>query len=224
MLISNKGKGDVKYKDYYAGAYINEDQLVVCVTDAADIPKDVDGDEYRIVKNSYNEMDEIVEKIGDRYSEIYGKDSNNTEEDVLLSSIAGFGIDEEQNLVEVDIMELDEKKEKMFHKLFGKYNCVKLQNAEGKIKDCVSYKLERAIFVITRKEGINVYCKKGSMGYRAYRNTASGERKYGFVTCGHDFKVGVTSFKTSAKVLNTKYTYTINGVKFTNLTKTENIR
>lgn len=33
--------------------------------------------------------------------------------------------------------------------------------------------------------------------------------------------MGATSFKTSAKVLNTKYIYTVNGVKFTNLTKTE---
>ena len=300
MLISNKGNGDVKYKDYYAGAYINEEQLVVCVTDDADIPKDVVGDEYRIVKNSYNKLDEIVEEIGDRYSGMYEKYSNNTEEYVLLNSIAGFGIDEEQNLVEVDIMELDEEKEKMFQKLFGKYDCVKLQNVEGKMKDCASYKPGRAIYVITEKKGTNIKYTYGSMGYRAYRNTASGERKYGFVTCGHDFKdsvdgkvytsnvlnevigkvgktqysgsvdaafvrladgntvsnkteycdakgkdtsngdtiasftymlsvakgatvykVGAASFKTSAKVLNTKYTYTVDGVKFTNLTKTE---
>ena len=300
MTISQKSNGEVEYEDYYAGAYIDEEQLVVCVTDDADIPKDAIGDEYRIVKNSYNEMDEIVEEIGDKYSKLYGKYSNDTEEYVLLNSITGFGIDEGQNLIEVDIIELNEEKEKMFHRLFGKYDCVKLQNTEGKQKDCTAYKPGRAIYVITRKEGINVYCQKGSMGYRAYRNTASGERRYGFVTCGHSFmdsvdgkvytsldlntvigkvgktqysdsvdaafirladgntvsnkvqyadakgndtsngdtitsftymlsvakgatvyKVGATSFKTSAKVLNTKYTYTINGVKFTNLTKTE---
>ncbi|MBD5087281.1 MAG: hypothetical protein HDT30_00495 [Clostridiales bacterium] len=298
MTISQKSNGEVEYEDYYAGAYINEEQLVVCVTDATDILEDAIGDEYRIVKNSYNEMDEIVEEIGDKYSKLYGTYSNDTEEYILLNSIVGFGIDEEKNFVEVDILELNEKKEKIFHKLFGKYDCVKLQNAEGKMKDCTAYKPGRKLYVITEKNGTNIKRAFGSMGYRAYRNTASGERRYGFVTCGHSFmdsvdgkvytssalntvigkvgktqysgsvdaafirlangntvsnkvqydssgstsdgdtiasftymlsvakgatvyKVGATSYKTSAKVLNTKYTYTINGVKFTNLTKTE---
>lgn len=135
MIIAENSDGRSKYEEYYAGAYIDNNQLIVCVTD-----EDKMGDEshyikYKIVENSYNELNEVLERFGSTYSEAYAAYSENTDEYELLHSMNGFGINEEKNLIEVDIVDLNEDKKAMFEELFGEYDFIEFQSSTEKVDD-----------------------------------------------------------------------------------------
>lgn len=55
--------GEIVYPSYYAGAYIENGVLVVNVTDDAVVPINDDVVVYQTVEYSYNELQEIVEKL-----------------------------------------------------------------------------------------------------------------------------------------------------------------
>lgn len=299
MIVDEKEDGSLVYKDTYSGAYIDEDKLVVCVTQDEEIKDKTEDVEYRLVERSYNDLAYIQDKFGDLYTEYCKEYNEETEEYELLSDISGFGIDEEKNIVIVDIVELNNQKIELFERIFGKYDCVEFENVENMAEDSATYKPGSAIYVIIGRTSTSISYISCSMGYRAYRKTSESETGFqnGFVTCGHGvkdsvdkkiysssslstvigtieatmysgsvdasfvkkksgvaidtsvqynknggttntdeiatyyymtyvakgstvYKVGATTYKTSAKVTSTNYTCTINGKKFTNLTQT----
>lgn len=296
----NRGESETGlYSDTYAGSYIDENVLIVCVT-SEDAMNMIDSEliQYRLVGNSYNELDECKTGLTVKYQELYQTYKSTTGAELeLLKSIAGFGVDEELNAVIVDIVELTAEKEALFVSLFGVNDNLAFQEAGAIGQDSTSYKPGEHIRVITARNGSTITYSSLSIGYRAYRTTSSGT-EYGFATCGHGimnsidgkvyegnawtsigtisdwmyegsvdasfvklssgnsitmttkysddegtetggdsivpnyymtsvakgstvYKVGATTFKTSAEVTNTNYDFTVNGTTFSNMTKTK---
>ncbi len=186
----NRDAADVKtYSDTYAGSYIDDNVLVVCVTDKTAMNQ-VDSSliQYRLVENSYNNLDECKSGLTVKYQELYQSYKSTTGEEIeLLKSIAGFGVDEELNAVIVDIADLTAEKETLFISLFGANDNLVFQEAGATGQDSTSYKPGQRIRVITARDGSTVTYSLLSIGYRAYRSTSSGT-EYGFATCGHGIK------------------------------------
>lgn len=196
------GEEDRVYEDYYSGAYIDKGKLVVAVTDAFDglslkeaVAFTGDDDiELRIVKYSYNELTKAQSTIENQYKEYYHKyiDAQDSAEYDLLTTLAGFGIDEEYNGIIVDIVGLTDEKMNTFSNLFGRYDFIDFQEVGIGFEDEASYKPGRALYVITAQSGTNITYSRLSMGYRAYKTSSSGT-KYGFATCGHGIKEAINS-------------------------------
>ncbi len=177
------------YSDTYAGSYIDDNVLIVCVT-SEDAMNQIDSNliQYRLVGNSYNELDECKSGLTVKYQELYQEYENSTGKEIaLLKSISGFGVDEELNAVIVDIADLTAEKEALFISLFGEKDNLVFQEAGAVGHDSTSYKPGQRIQVITNRDGSKVTYSLLSIGYRAYRTTSSGT-EYGFATCGHGIK------------------------------------
>lgn len=100
---------EVVYEDEYAGSYLEDDTLVVCMTQKQDedICSDTEDVECRIVEHSYNELSEVQDKLSELYTQLYERYADGSPEKELLSAISGFGVDEELNAVVVEIVGLD---------------------------------------------------------------------------------------------------------------------
>lgn len=177
---------EVVYEDEYAGSYLEDDTLVVCMTQKQD--EDVCGDteniECRIVEHSYNELSEVQDKLSELYTQLYERYADGSPEKELLSAISGFGVDEELNAVVVEIVGLDAEKRDIFGKLFGEREEIVLRLGEAKAEECSTYCPGKGIYVITDRVNKNITYAVLSIGYRAYRKTKKG-KQYGFVTAGH---------------------------------------
>lgn len=177
------------YSDTYAGAYIDDDMLVVCVTNE-DAINQIDSAliQYRLVENSYNDLAVCKSGLTSKYQELYQTYKSTTGAELeLLKSIAGFGVDEELNAVIVDIADLTTEKKALFISLFGVNDNLVFQEAGATGQDSTSYKPGQRIQVITNRDGSKVTYSLLSIGYRAFRSTSSGT-EYGFATCGHGIK------------------------------------
>lgn len=180
---------ETKYSDTYAGSYIDEDVLVVCVT-RGDAMNQIDSPlvSYRLVENSYSELLDCKSTLTAKYQDLYQVyESSSSEEFVLLDSIAGFGVDEELNAVIVDIAGLTDEKEALFEALFETNENLIFQEVGATNQLQTSYKPGVGISVITGRNGSTIEISYLSMGYRAYRTTSSGT-EYGFATCAHGIK------------------------------------
>lgn len=183
----NRGASETGiYSDTYAGSYIDENVLVVCVTNE-DAINQIDSAliQYRLVENSYNDLAECKSGLTSKYQELYQTYKSTTGAELeLLKSIAGFGVDEELNAVIVDITGLTTEKEALFVSLFDVSDNLVFQEAGTTGQDSTSYKPGEHIRVITARNGSTITYSSLSIGYRAYRTTSSGT-EYGFATCGH---------------------------------------
>lgn len=72
------------YEDEYAGSYIDDDKLVVCVTEKPDagdsICDDTENVEYRVVEHSYNKLSTLQDELSDTYSDLYDRYPEGSEE------------------------------------------------------------------------------------------------------------------------------------------------
>ncbi len=140
-----KRECEEEYMDYYGGAYIADNKLVVCVTESEIETLSIEGVEYKKVDDSYNDLLNVQRTLEDMYGKLYARYSQTDKEFSLLDSIAGIGIDEMDNSVVVDIISLTNEKEAMFQEIFGSYKCVKLSNVEEKAEEAATYRAGRAI-------------------------------------------------------------------------------
>jgi hypothetical protein len=288
------------YAPYYGGAYVEDGStLVICVTSEDVIPLDVeDNVSYKVVENSYNDLAAILTSVGEQYEEYYPLyDGTGSNEELLLKSLAGIGIDETLNNMNVEIVDVTDEKIIGFYELFGENDVFVFKNVGGFKNEIATYKPGVALYVITGQSGTTITYVRLSMGYRAY-DDFNGVYSYGFTTAGHGvqdsighaiysnssftnqigtrsvwafngsvdasfilngtnttigtqanysdssgstsggdniatntymlsigtgevvYKVGSTTYKTSATVLDTDFSATVSGVCFTNLTKT----
>lgn len=189
----------VHYTDYYGGAYIDEDKLVVCISDENAVSEfgqklsDEDLVEFKKVESSYNDLQNCLDDITNKYTEYYSRYKNtDTKEFNLVSSFAGMGIDQKENCVYVDVVSLDEEKQHTYDILFGKNNNVYLRNTDAFCKDAATFKPGRAIYVIKEESGNTRKVSRLSMGYRAYRQLqGSSNIAYGFASCAHGIKESI---------------------------------
>ena len=176
------------YEDEYAGSYIDDDKLVVCMTEKQDADKDIcenaENVEYRVVEYSYNELSALQDELSETYSDLYDRYPAGSEEKDLLSSISGFGVDEELNALVVEIVNLTKDKKAVFENLFGAHNEIVLRRTESIPENCSTYCPGKGIYVITKRKKTYVEYNTLSIGYRAYRKTKNG-KQYGFVTAAH---------------------------------------
>lgn len=146
---------DTIYKDYYAGAYIEGNHLIICVTDKKEAAKDSSvmyavvnnslketglipeqGEindkniQLKSVKYSYNELSDTQNDFDKRYEEIYHLYKEGTLEYQLLHSINGFAISQEKNSLTVFITDITDEKIAMFETLFGKHEYVDFEDVE----------------------------------------------------------------------------------------------
>lgn len=172
------------YDNNYGGAYIDDDILVVCITEEKIEEYSDEKVEYKMVDYSYNDLLDVQYKLEETYANLYDVYNREEKEFKLLDSITGIGIDEINNRVTVDIVGLTDDKEIIFQELFGSYSCVKLADVKEKIEEYDTYKAGRGIFVITGLDETYMYTSRLSIGYRAYTEI-NGETMYGFVSCAH---------------------------------------
>lgn len=196
---------DIIYKDYYAGAYIEDNNLIVCVTNKKEAAKDssmmyalennnlqetgiiaeqgeISGEniQFKNVKYSYNELSDTQNYFDKRYEEIFNLYKEGTLEYQLLHSLNGFAISQEKNLLIVFIKDITDEKIAMFESLFGEYEYIDFENSETSNIEETAFRPGRAMY-FKRDNGNVSYV---SMGYRAKRVTAT-TTQYGFVTCAH---------------------------------------
>ena len=176
------------YEDEYAGSYIDDDKLVVCITEKQAAGDEIcvsdENVEYRVVEHSYNELSDLQDKLSDTYSSLHDRYPEGCKEKDLLSSISGFGVDEELNAIVVEIMDLTEDKKEVFKELFGEHEEIILRNTDTQAENCSIYHPGRGIYVITKRTKTRITHDILSIGFRAYRKTKKG-KQYGFVTAGH---------------------------------------
>lgn len=184
----NSDGTETVYEDEYAGSYIDDDKLVVCMTEKTDagdsICNDTENVECRVVKHSYNELSALQDELSETYSDLYDCYPKGSEEKNLLSSISGFGMDEELNAIVVEIVDLTEDKKATFEELFGIHEEIVLQNTESLPEEQNAYRPGKGIYVLQGRINKTVSYEILSIGYRAYRKTKKGTQK-GFVTAGH---------------------------------------
>lgn len=188
---SNVASGSTAvYSSGYAGAYIDGESLVVCVTDSALMPGvETPNVSYKLVEYSYNDLANAKSQISSQYETYYALyDGTNSTEETLLKSIAGIGIDEEYNKLCVDILNITGEKIDLFLSLFGGSEEMYLfQEAGSFVEDQATYKPGVALYVITGRNGSTITSySRLSMGYRAYLGS-----KTGFATAGHGIKESV---------------------------------
>ncbi len=176
------------YEDEYAGSYIDDDKLVVCITEKQAAGDEIcvsdENVEYRVVEHSYNELSDLQDKLSDTYSSLHDRYPEGCKEKDLLSSISGFGVDEELNAIVVEIMDLTEDKKEVFKELFGEHEEIILRNTESLPEEQHAYRPGKGIYVLLGRVNKTVDYEILSIGYRAYRKTKKGIKK-GFVTAGH---------------------------------------
>lgn len=184
----------LQYVPTYAGTYIDNNKLIVCITKEHVITSlDNEKITYRVVENAYNELASKKANISSKYEILYNQYAHTMGlESQLLNSFCGVGIDEEQNSLIVDIANLTDEKINTFNTLFGSDEDIIFHDVGSTTKDTATYYPGRAIYVITSVDGINTSIKRVSIGYRAYWKAASGN-KYGFTTCGHAIKDSVNN-------------------------------
>ena len=187
----------IEFESYYAGAYIDDNKLVVCITeDEAEQKIEASGInteniEYRVVKNSYNALSNVKDEITNQYIEYGDKYSEGSAEYDLIASISSIAIDEEENAVIVNVSNLTSQNENTFVNLFGDYDCVTLTSVANEVKECNTFKPGQAVYYIVAREGGEISEGRVSVGYRAYRKLSDGTKQYGFVTCGHGIQDAV---------------------------------
>lgn len=182
--VINSENGKYVYDENYAGLYVENGNVVVCVTDLKKKYTDLDV-KYELVDYSYNYLDLVLEEFDRKYDLYMKKAKENTKEYILVNSIVGYGINEEENRIDIDICDLNDEKAYEFGKLFGSNECFSLNNTGSLYEECDSYKPGRALYVINKREGVTIHYSIVSMGYRAYRKTSANAYQYGFVTCAH---------------------------------------
>lgn len=144
-----KYRYDGKYPDYYGGMYISDDayNLVVQLVEENIPPKETKGYYYynelftvdksikvEYVKNSYNKLEEVNQKLIDYFS------NNETFDD-----LNGFGIDIYNNSVTVHFVKVDENIIKKFREKVLDSDVIRFESDIDKIDDskkCVNYPIE----------------------------------------------------------------------------------
>lgn len=182
--------GEMVYEDYYGGTYLDDEgKLVVQVADAS--PEEVKDIEniansdiiIEEVENSYEDLNEIYDKISNQFVSLTEQQMENGIEDLeldeLTNNMTGVSIDETENTVIVFLQEVTEKAKVQFEKYYGNLGVV-FEKGETENDNAEQIKLGRAIY--TSKS------KMGSVGMKAYYVNSKGEKVKGFVTAAHLFQ------------------------------------
>lgn len=134
-LLKNTEAVDIKYPDYYGGAYINNDgKLVICektgftksVTSNSILNKAIEKIEIKQVKYSYNELLDVMTVIN---SSVFSENSN----DILKNNITHAGIDDEKNRVCIYMLDDSQLKRKEFKSLVINSDKVEFLKSNGVI-------------------------------------------------------------------------------------------
>jgi len=175
-------KGE-KYADFYAGAYYENNELIVLVTEltpeieafiaASSRNKDI---KIRLAGTSLNELyrkQESITKLCIQYADDKAELKTSEELNDLLKSIVSIGIDEKNNRVHVRMNKINGEKKAAFKKYFDSSDSI------------IFIESEHFSFAMNMMGGpINTFMGGYSVGYRCIRMTSAGYRK-GFVTAGH---------------------------------------
>lgn len=198
-----------EYPDYYAGSYINEDgDLVVNVAEFSDeIQNEVRQASQnsdivvKQVEYSLNELDDAQEMLNEIYERIFcsseetGSILQNAEYNIIWEDVVGYGIDEEQNRVVIDVQGLTDDKRAVLSELLS--NDERFAFEEGGTTNAV----------IDVKPGKKIYPAPYSSdtymsaGYRAYWYNSAGTRYNGFVTASHGISVGQNVYAMQGVIL-----------------------
>lgn len=184
-MTNNAVLNGKKYKDYYAGSYVENGELVVCITEGdKKLSIDDKNVRYKIVEYSYNYLQDIYDRIVDKYETVYGIYESGSKEHDLLQSIASIEIRESENIIIVEVKSIIKDMEKVFAEIFGECDCIRFSECNALSTDCDTYRAGRAMYVVTNRTSTSISKSRTSIGYRAYRQV-NGKTINGFVSCGH---------------------------------------
>ncbi|HAP94613.1 MULTISPECIES: hypothetical protein [Epilithonimonas] len=185
------GKTNISYPDYYGGSFISDKGILTIYisgkfsTGKKEILKIIDEDKvkFKPAKFSYRYLTELMDELN-----LWAITKENPS---LLNFISTFGVMDEFNTIEVNVLGLDEYKKTLLEKsIFGKEG-IKFTNASGRVK------LETMIYPGCAVDRTSSMVTAGSVGFKAKRNS---DGKIGFVTAGHAISVGETAYYGGAAV------------------------
>ncbi|MBR0133182.1 MAG: hypothetical protein IJM14_08920 [Lachnospiraceae bacterium] len=134
-------KSEDIYVDGYAGCYVDNNKLIICVTDDTIRYHSCENREnviYRQVENSMNDLIEIQKEVGNKYESLYGQYKSGTEEYKLLHSLQGSDSSVVDNVVYVYIKDLTVEKEKLYRNLIEDDERIVLVETDGEnIEDTI---------------------------------------------------------------------------------------
>lgn len=205
-ICGNDTEDHSGYPDYYAGAYINDDdELTVLLTEQTDaiinlVKKASGNNDIKIQKASYslNELEDLQRILGSVYQKLYvnpktaeKKDSEDTQTSGgyqdLLEDLVGMYTDEENNKLVVEIRKLNDKKQEKFTELFGESPFIAFEEGSN-FEWTAGWRPGRAVF---NAQG------RLSTGYRCTYKTPNGIQYEGFATAGHGFTSGQHAYTTA---------------------------
>lgn len=194
------------YPDYYAGAYINDDdELTVLLTEQTDaiinlVKKASGNNDIKIKKASYslNELEDLQRILCSVYQKLYvnpktaeKRDSEDTQTSGgyqdLLEDLVGMYTDEENNKLVVQIRKLNDKKQEKFTELFGESPFIVFEEGNN-FEWTARWRPGRAVFSAHGRL---------STGYKCTYNAPNGIQYEGFATAGHGFTRGQHAYTTA---------------------------
>ncbi|WP_297986081.1 S1 family peptidase [uncultured Chryseobacterium sp.] len=188
------GKSNVSYPDYYGGSFISDKGILTIYisgkfsTGKKEILKIIDEDKvkFKPAKFSYRYLTELMDELN-----LWAITKENPS---LLNFISTFGVMDEFNTIEVNVLGLDEYKKTLLEKsIFGKEG-IKFTNASGRVN------LETIIYPGCAVDRTSSMATAGSVGFKAKRNS---DGKIGFVTAGHAISVGETAYYGTGTAIGT---------------------
>jgi len=174
-----------KYPEYYGGGYITErGGLVVYVHGDFEKGKKAivsvigsDNIEFKPVEYSYAYLTSLMDEFND--FAIKGEDPQ------IMEMLTGFSLMDMTNEVEVQVIEMDERKMEILKGTVFNKSGVRFKASEGKVQ------LEATLYPGCGFGRNTIMQGGGSIGFRAKRDS---DGKVGFVTAGHAIPVGATAY------------------------------
>ncbi len=176
-----------EHRKYFGGTYIdNNDELVIMLTETVEEEEQF----YESVVGSDSvcyEQCEVtlveLKKIKENILTFCERNKESEDEDIaeLIDSIVSVGTYIDENVVYVEIINFDAKKEDVFKKYVSASNRIVFEDVNKNELDASKLYIGDNIYTYTDGEATEY-----SIGFRCKRLISDGSYSYGFVTAGHN--------------------------------------
>lgn len=210
LSVKDKINSDDEMYNAYGGEYIDDKgDLIVCMTtedamqEFSSCVDDIVSSQQtegindanikcKLVSNTGQSLDEIYDQFNEIFSSVNTSELSGTQNE-FLGRMVSYGIDYENNCINVYVQNYSQADKEVFESIFGKQDLVKY-HSQDRATTVATYKPGRDIYVASTKDGSSdLIFKKTSIAYRAKKNNRAG-----FVTCAHGIYERSSNFVYSA--------------------------
>lgn len=221
--------------DYYGGAYINDDgMLVICVTNDYDVSSKAletyTGSDTVITQRvdyTYDYLRAEQKKIGATYEALKNSTKKLSEQQLIAArALRGVSVDESENILIIELTDMEKETIAAFCNTFTVPVCAEFRQkvtvpaintadesvSAGSGEETASTASVNSNLI---KPGSTIVADGGelSVGYPVYFTVTGGMEKRGFITIGHHFDVGDTVSLENGAVVAQCYRKLVNTVQ-----------